>query len=154
MKKRMLMAVVLIAAATFFSCKDYGGDKVLYGDWENRNTAGTEYTNKILRIEGKTEEMKKDKENDYDGIYKMAYMIDKTVVIDSVIEGKWRFLSAYNKDKKGYINQIQMQPDDANLKVQTFEFYFDGSMLMFIDRASTVPTTDSYYKVEGGIAGF
>ena len=154
MKRIFAAFLVLGLAVAGAACKDTNGDKVLYGDWENRNTAGTEYTNKILRIEGKTEEMKKDKENDYDGIYKMAYMIDKTVVTDSVIEGKWRFLSAYNKDKKGYINQIQMQPDDANLKVQTFEFYFDGSMLMFIDRASTVPTTDSYYKVEGGIAGF
>ena len=154
MKKRMLMAVVLIAAATFFSCKDYGGDKVLYGDWENRNTAGTEYTNKILRIEKETEEMKKDKKNTFDGVYKMAYMIGNEIVEDSVIEGKWQFLSSYNKDKKGFINQIMMKPDDSSLRVQTFEFHFDGSMLMFLDRSATVPVTDSYYKVENGIAGF
>ena len=154
MKRIFAAFLVLGLAVAGAACKDTNGDKVLYGDWENRNTAGTEYTNKILRIEKETEEMKKDKENTFDGVYKMAYMIGNEIVEDSVIEGKWRFLSAYNKDKKGYINQIQMQPDDANLKVQTFEFYFDGSMLMFIDRASTVPTTDSYYKVEGGIAGF
>ena len=84
----------------------------------------------------------------------MAYMIGNEIVEDSVIEGKWQFLSSYNKDKKGFINQIMMKPDDSSLRVQTFEFHFDGSMLMFLDRSATVPVTDSYYKVENGIAGF
>lgn len=144
----------LIVSMLFLSvgCKDSNGDKVLYGDWENRNTGATEYTNKVLRIEKKTPEMKADKKNEFDGIYKMAFVLNGEIVADSVIEGKWNYLSAYNSDKKGYINQISMTPNEG--KVQTFEFHFDGSMLNLIDRAATVPTTDSYYKVEGGIKGF
>lgn len=152
MRKLFLVLVVSALFGLFAGCKDVGGDKVLYGDWENRNTAGTEYNNKVLRIEKATKEMKADKNNEADGTYKMAYTINGEIVTDSIIEGTWIFRSVYNKDKKGYINSIEMSPKEG--KVQTFEFSFDGSMLMLIDRAVTVPTTDSYYKVEGGIKGF
>lgn len=152
MKKLIFVLTVSVLLGTVVGCKDIGGEKVLYGDWENRNTAGTGYTNKVLRIEKATKEMQADKENEVDGTYKMAYTIDGEVVTDSIIEGTWIFRSVYNKDEKGYINSIEMTPKEG--KVQTFEFYFDGSMLMLIDRAATVPTTDSYYKVEGGIKGF
>ena len=67
MKRIFAAFLVLGLAVAGAACKDTNGDKVLYGDWENRNTAGTEYTNKILRIEKETEEMKKDKENTFDG---------------------------------------------------------------------------------------
>lgn len=152
MRKLFLVLVVSALFGLFAGCKDVGGDKVLYGGWENRNTAGTEYNNKVLRIEKATKEMKADKNNEADGTYKMAYTINGEIVTDSIIEGTWIFRSVYNKDKKGYINSIEMSPKEG--KVQTFEFSFDGSMLMLIDRAATVPTTDSYYKVEGGIKGF
>ena len=152
MGKMFFILAVSVLFGTVVGCKDIGGEKVLFGDWENRNTAGTEYTNKVLRIEKATKEMKADKENEADGTYKMAYTINGEIVTDSVIEGTWIFRSVYNKDKMGYINSIEMTPKEG--KVQTFEFYFDGSMLMLIDRAATVPTTDSYYKVEGGIKGF
>lgn len=153
MKNFMKGIIVMFIFASVFACKDIGGEKVLYGDWENRNTSTAEYSNKILRIEKKTDEMKKNKE-EYDGTYKMAYVMGNAVVKDSIIEGKWVFRSSYNKDKAGYINAIEMTPNNKELRVQTYEFYFDGSMLNLIDRASNPPSIDSYYKVSGGLKDF
>ena len=112
MRKMFFILAVSVLFGTVVGCKDIGGEKVLFGDWENRNTAGTEYTNKVLRIEKATKEMKADKENEADGTYKMAYTINGEIVTDSVIEGTWIFRSVYNKDKMGYINSIEMTPKE------------------------------------------
>ena len=71
-------------------------------------------------------------------------MIGTQIVEDSIITGKFKYNSSYIKDKKAFVNGIEMSVDSNEVLPQMFEFFYDGAILMFIDRTATVPTAESY----------
>lgn len=144
MKIEKIILSMLFASMLLVSCRDWNSRKELFGLWINRNTGETEYTNKLLQLAEPTEEMKKDLKNSYDGVYKMGYVIDRYVVADSVVTGKWKFQSQWLKDRFGYVNGIELTPDDESKLPQTFQFYYDGSILRFIDQTTEVPRVESF----------
>lgn len=141
MKKFIFVLLVLIL---LFGCKDLTAKNDLYGVWINRNVESTAYDNKILAFYKFTKEEKKEFGSDFDGTYKTAYVMGTQIVEDSILTGKFKYRSSYIKDKKAFVNGIEMSSENEELLPQSFEFYFDGTLLMFIDRSASVPTFESY----------
>lgn len=144
MKSGKIILSVVLTAMLLVSCRDWSSRRELFGLWINRNVGETEYHNKLLLLGEPTEEMKKDLKNSYDGIYKIGYVIDRHVVEDSVVTGKWKFQSQWLKDRFGYVNGIELTPSDESKLPQTFQFYYDGSILRFIDQTTEVPRVESF----------
>lgn len=141
MKKFILLISLFFI---FCGCKDYVAKNDLYGVWINRNTESSVYDNKVLAFYKLTKEQKKEFGSSYDGTFKTAYVIGTQIVEDSIITGKFKYNSSYIKDKKAFVNGIEMSVDSNEVLPQMFEFFYDGAILMFIDRTATVPTAESY----------
>lgn len=133
----------------------------LSGFWVNRNGASAAFEQKVFYLatfEQRAAEgevfLPEDESltEDFDGVYKLAYLSGGSVVAASVTEGVWRITYAPSETAKRSVYALDLKPLTGSGTVQRFDLSFDGDRLILADFQRPEVTVERYVR-SGAVDG-